>query len=364
MDTKVRHHNLDLLKVIAIFAVCIYHFWYGGYSFSSVAATFLNNYTYPFLSICVPMFFMVNGALLLDREGFNAKKHYQGLLRLVAQYFVWYALTTLIMGILAGYDFFALGKAHLLNVFFFQLPVEEIEVNHLWFIPALCCVYMLYPFYKAIFSQDNADSKLALKVFLIFIYVYNFLIHDFDNFKALFPHLRSIATYALNGFHPFAGYIATMSFYFLLGGILHKNREKLKKIRAFWGIPMILAGLCLAYATRYVTALTNPIFDIVFDAYNTNGTLLCALGTWLLAGKVNFSFLQKVKLLPLIRCISENTLTIFYTHWILGSLIRKFCTYPVGHLWNLLHGVLLVSVGTLLGLALKRIPLLKHLITR
>ena len=174
----------------------------------------------------------------------------------------------------------------------------------------------------------------------------------------------SIATYALNGFHPFAGYIATMSFYFLLGGILHKNREKLKKIRAFWGIPMILAGLCLAYATRYVTALTNPIFDIVFDAYNTNGTLLCALGTWLLAGKVNFSFLQKVKLLPLIRCISENTLTIFYTHWILGSLIRKFCTYPVGHLWNLLHGVLLVSVGTLLGLALKRIPLLKHLITR
>ena len=366
MKTKVRYHDLDLLKVLAIFFVCIYHFWYGGYHFPNKIVNFLNDYTYPFLSVCVPLFFMVNGALILNRKGFDAKKHYKSLLHLTIQFFLWHAITTLVMGILAGYDFFALGKAHLLNLFFFHMPVDEIEVNHLWFIPALFCVYMLYPFYKAIFSQEDSDpnARTVLTVFLAFSYIFYFLIRDFDNFKSMSIYLRSFATHSLSGFQPLGSYLGLLSFYFLLGGLLQKYREKASKVPALVCVLMILIGLALSYATVYVKDIQKLKYDPVFDGYGTNGTLLCTLGIFLLAGKVNFRFLEKARLMPLIECISANTLSIYYTHWILGRLIEEAGFVPEGFLWNILHGLFLVLAGTLIGLLLKRIPILKYLAER
>lgn len=366
MKTKVRYHDLDLLKALSIFAVCIYHFWYGGFVFESSVAQFIFDAGLPYLSSCVPLFFMVNGALLLNRDRFDSKKHYKGLLHMFLQYYVWYALTIVILGILFRYDFLAQGKAHLLNIFLFHMPVSEVPATHLWFIPALCCFYVIYPFFRSLFAQEKTDpnARMGLIVFMGMIYVFDFLFQDFDNFKIASDHLRSFATYALDGFYPFIGHMGTLMFYFLLGGIFHRYRDKTAKIPAILCVLMILVGLGLSYATVCVKYAHEIYYDPVFEGFGTHGTLLCTAGTFLLAGKVNYKFLEKVKLLPLIHAVGDNTMSIYYTHWILGYIIAEFITIPVGPVWNVLHALVLVAAGTVFGLVMKKVPVLKGLVAR
>ena len=86
--------------------------------------------------------------------------------------------------------------------------------------------------------------------------------------------------------------------------------------------------------------------------------------SFLLADKINFKFLEKVKLLPVIHSVGDNTMSIYYTHWIFGFIIAEFCTIPISPVWNVLHALLLVAAGTLFGLVMKKVPILKHLVAR
>ena len=70
MGLYKRYDNLDLLKVIAIVFVLIYHVYARSANLNNVTGSF-NCYNYFLKSIlgtCVPVFFFVNGALLLNKR--------------------------------------------------------------------------------------------------------------------------------------------------------------------------------------------------------------------------------------------------------------------------------------------------------
>ena len=69
MEKKSRYGYLDLLKLIAMVMVCMYHFsWiqHTGYVRPFPLKTLVLRYFRGFDAVCVPLFMMVNGALLLN----------------------------------------------------------------------------------------------------------------------------------------------------------------------------------------------------------------------------------------------------------------------------------------------------------
>lgn len=360
---KNRYQYLDLLKVIAITFVCMYHFRHGPQDLQGVAGM-LRKYVYSILSTCVPLFFAVNGALLLNSGSFCARKHFKKLLVLLLQYFVWHGITAVVLGIAAGVDFTAMSFSQLINVFLFLGTPEGVDLNHFWFVPTLCGIYLLYPFLKILFEQEqqNQNAKMVLIGLGIAVYFLRFFIHDFSVFRNIFPVLMYLDLEPFLLFDPFGVRVGTMLLYFLIGGFLHGYQQKTRKIPALISILMVLAGLLISYRMVIVKGwMGESHFDIVFGGYGTTGTLLCTVGLFLLASGMEEKLPETGIFRLIVQKISSNTMTIYYSHWILGSVVLPMLPIGYGWFWNLLKTVLFVACGTLLGEGMKKIPVLKYL---
>ena len=359
----IRYKYLDFLKVLAIFFVCMYHFWHGSRQEFSGLYGFAQKYAYSFLSTCVPLFFAVNGALLLNREDYDAKKHFRKLLILFLQYVVWHGITAVILGMHGGLDFSALHKHQLLNIFLFLETPEGVDLNHFWFIMTLCGIYVIYPFLRAVFARQDRDANMTVGVLWAVTYFLYFFLNDFGIFKTVSPYLSNLNMDSFRTFDPFGLRIGTMLVYFLAGGFLHKYRDKARKVPSAVCVLMILLGLLLSYVSVILKAWQgDEHYDVVFGGYGTTGTLLCTVAVFLLAARLEERTPAKGWLLSAVQCISRNTLAIYYTHWILGHVLLPMLPMGYGWFWNLLKTGLLVACGTLLGEAMRRIPVVKYLV--
>ena len=77
MKDGQRFAYLDLIKIVAMMCVCLYHYpliWQTAYARPFTADVLVLRYFRVFDAICVPLFMMVNGALILNRP-FQLKKH-------------------------------------------------------------------------------------------------------------------------------------------------------------------------------------------------------------------------------------------------------------------------------------------------
>lgn len=360
-----RYNYLDILKGIAIFLVCMYHFWYGSDYSSFALLDFLQEFLYPILSTCVPLFFTVNGALLLNKKTFDGKKHLKKIVVFFLQYCVWHGLTLIILGLCNQVDFSSFRKYQLINVFLFLGNIEGIKVNHFWFIPVFCCIYLLYPFFRELFQKEHLESnaRVSLMGLLAVIYFCNFLVHDFEIFKSIFPCLNNLTLLPVTTFEPFNYQIGTMLVYFFTGGFLHKYLSQKEKISLAGSIFLVLAGLTLSYAAVCTKDRIGDVdYDCVFDGYNTTGTFLCTVGLFISAFKAEKYIPSEGGVLTVARTIGCNTMTVYYTHWFFGIIIEELIPMGYGFLWNIFHAGMLVVSGTLLGEILKRIPGLKYLI--
>lgn len=362
---KKQYRYLDLLKAIAITFVCMYHFYRGPLQDGCGFAEILQKYVYPILSTCVPLFFAINGALLLNRESFDVNKHFRKLLFILMQYYIWHGITVVILGLSAGVDFSLMHKDQLMNLFLFLGTTNGVNLDHFWFISTLCGIYVLYPFLKTAFEQRSQNPSCGLSVIslLAVAYFLCFFIHDFSIFRNVFPCLMYLDLDPFLLFNPFGGRTGTMLTYFLVGGILHRYHQKTKNTPTAVCFMMILAGLLLLYGVMTVkTWQGEPNYDIVFEGYSTTGTLLCTVGIFLLISKAEEKLPSNSVPLFLIQRISRNTMTIYYTHWIMGYVLLPILPIGYGYGWNLLKAGLMVVCGTLLGEGMRRIPVLKYLI--
>ena len=99
MSNKIRYMYIDILKTVAIFAIIISHVCIIGRQ-----AAILN---IPFAhfqhigKVGVPLFLMISGALLLNRDYPSIKEFiYKKTLRIVPPYFFWMLIALIVIGIL------------------------------------------------------------------------------------------------------------------------------------------------------------------------------------------------------------------------------------------------------------------------
>ena len=360
-----RNYGLDILKIIAICLVCSYHFSILGATFLPIDNYTIGNIAYNLInmvnSMCIPIFFMVNGALLLNKEVY-IKKHIKKSIVLLFSFFVWRIITILIIAVHNNVDFSQMTIGTIVNSFFLLEDFPTVDLSHLWFIPTLLSLYTIYPFFSfAFFKEDKKINYIYFFVLLLFVFmliggdayyiqhiVFKEVKLNFDNLDKFFPFDQNRC-----------GYI----FYFLLGGVFVKNKEKLMKIKFRILVPTFLLGLTMLFTYKH---FQPGLWDYVFGGYNLLPTILMTSSLFAVCLKIPNEKIEKRKYLSKpIKLVGSNTITIYYTHWIVGYTIFITNLYPhvgQGFINNSIKVFAFVIIGTICGAILRKIPIIKLLV--
>ncbi len=178
---KNRIAGIDLARALAIAAVLFVHTAERSFAgspaelyASDTAMLVLRNSCIALGRLGVPLFLMISGYLLLDRDYSSSKKIFafyrRSLLPLIVTAEVWtviYGVVNFANGV-SGYDFLSLLR----EMFFFQSS----RFSHMWYIPMIIGLYIAVPFVSNALKNISA-SAIAVPAAVIFAagFVFDFI---------------------------------------------------------------------------------------------------------------------------------------------------------------------------------------------
>ncbi len=355
----------DAIKTLAIFFVCFYHF--NAINVDIInnhnSTTYINYFFYSIGSIAVPLFFMINGALLLNKE-YNLKKHLWKTFRIYLLVVVWSFITLSVLIPICGdtysfVDFFRSGWY-----------LKKTRNDHLWFLMTLISIHLLFPFIKEIY--DNAKHQiLYLFCSIIFIFSFgNLFVNSIANVAEYIlgiNYLKGDDIYLfplINPFgNPFGNYFYSI-LYFILGGILSKKVSQNRvKISSTLLIAIFLVSLSMLFLYGTIMFSSNKSFyDTVWNGYFSIMTLTMSLSTFLLLSKIDYN---NKKINSFLKIIGANTLGIFLVHRFFGyATFPFFCKLPHSDniFVNIIYGLIILLLSLLLSIIIKKIPIVKRVL--
>lgn len=336
----IRYEYMDWLRVLAIFTVVGIHVASkitstappdeGLWQFANLIAAALR--------WCVPIFFMISGALLLTRKhelpiGTFLNKR---LTKVVIPLLAWSAIY-ITYKILQRGESYSFSEA-------IQLVLTDEVYYHLWFLYVIIGLYLMAPFLKMLVE------KMTRKQFLYFLGLW-FLFSGLLPFIPKFLDYRPAFTAGM--FDPYIGY-------FMLGAYLVIYPIHRKYLLWMGGLA-ILGYIATVSGTLYLVFADNK-HDEFFYGYSRPNTLMIVLFIFTL-----FQHLENhLKSSPFIRKLSTATLGIYvlhplvqtYLHRLFG--IHEMTIHPsigVPLTWLLLY---FLSFGIIL--CLQKIPIIKKIV--
>lgn len=203
--------NMDLLRILASFMVVMLHVsakrWHS-VDVSSIDWKVFNLYDSAVRS-SVPLFFMISGALFLSRDKMMSLSNLvkRSIFKLFIIYIVWtvlYAVDSISLPVL-------LAPGGIRQLFSSALNPHY----HLWYLPSLICVYLLYPLlFCLVKHEDGKYLKYACTLFVIFgVIIPTIGIFTVDTIAAPITANLKKFTYELTGY----------SGYFMWGYFLSKK---------------------------------------------------------------------------------------------------------------------------------------------
>ncbi len=306
INTSARVVYLDVIKILSAFLVVFYHisFYRLDYGFLATDSCYFPNFNrivMSFSACSVPLFFMVNGALL-----FSKKRSWQ----------------------------VSLYKA--VKLLFIVLCLKFLGFPS-WFFITLSILYLLYP----VFLYFYENKKIFYYIVLIALLVFPFLYNEFVVVMKIFSDNKLEITGAKTMYS---------IVYFFLGNILF-NRKPLK----LWqSILLIVFGMAvLSFDCIVLTNSLGEVADGVNGAFPTVGALLTAIGV--------FEFFKAIKSLEKIKIpsfFSDGILTVYLFHLFVNKYLVLLVGKPENLPFALVQSVLVFIVCCLIGYVLKKIPVL------
>lgn len=370
---KTRYLYLDILKLIAIVLVCGYHFnvgWAGNIEYSASISLYsvFNRFLFGLASICIPLFFMVNGALLLN-SNFNLKKHYKKIVVILLQFYFWRIVTIVLLSVSGGISLMDIPWHSLFNAAFLFGEIQGVNLAHMWFIPALLCVYIIVPFIKRDYDiSEHYSAQPYTKLFVAVLFIICFFLKDVNTLLKAIPFTNGLEiTMFIDNLNPFIGLIGPMLVYFVIGGYLHKHFERVASARLYKMVICFLCGALLLLLKWFLESRAASVtWDCVYNGYASMPVMLMSVSAFVIAAKVKNEWIEKFKVLEKsVITLGENTLNVYYLHWIVGFTLLSFLsenfTLPQGVLLNSLKSITLVIFLSVIGYLMKKIPIIKKL---
>ena len=255
---KVRNINLDLLKVLACVGVVLLHTTMGGFKYTG--SWNLLTYLYYLGTYSIPLFFMVNGYLLLGKREITS--HY------ILQKVKWILITVSSWNIIVW----------LFKRDFTVNPIKKIVGSliqkgyffQFWFFGALILIYLCLPI-----LSKFLNSKRRYLYILALLIVIGFIVELANIFFQ-----RPLQTHVMQTFR-----LWTWFFYYILGGYIAQfNVDNLKYRFKNWMkivsmLLVLISPIILFFLAKntYHNLFAEYFYDILFVKFTSLGIFLMVL---------------------------------------------------------------------------------------
>ncbi|MBU3103161.1 acyltransferase [Clostridium gasigenes] len=330
-----RNISLELLKIIACFSVITLHV-------VGIELSLFNSVLYYLAGCAVPIFFMVNGNLLLNKENISCKYVFKKIINILYVVFLWNVVINVLF----------LTQGHLKNPFIESIKslLQRGYFWQFWFFGALIIIYCCLPIIFKLFKHKRKATMITL------FFVGSSITID------LISLIRSSLGFSIVQIHFIQTFrIWTWFAYFLLGGIIGKLEVKnyimknitTKKNMVYLIITTITTVIYQYNISRYVYKVLYAEFF-----YDNVFTFVWILSLFLFIYRLN---IKNIKLIKLIEIVSYNTIGIYIIHVTLIQVIDDFYNFsrPVINIIMVLI-IFLLSMG--ISIIISKIPFIKKLI--
>ena len=255
---KNRNISLDLLKVLACIGVVLLHTTIGG--FKETGSWNLSTYLYYLGTYSIPLFFMVNGYLLLGKREITYSYILQKVKWILITVSSWSVIIWLFKRDFTVNPIKKIVGSLIQKGYFFQF----------WFFGALILIYMCLPILKK-FLNSKRSYLYILSVLLVIG-----LIFELTNIVLQMP----IQTYIIQTFR-----LWTWFFYYLLGGFIAQfNKDIIKNRFKIWMKAVVVLLLLISPVilffiakTTYHNLFAEYFYDILFVKVVSLGIFLTIL---------------------------------------------------------------------------------------
>lgn len=356
---KERDFSLDFLKALAIFLVCQTHYMH-------YANTALDNFVAIASCMGVPLFFMVNGALLMNKE-LDVKRHYKKTFRIFGLCIIWKIISVIVMALVWKKNVFENGLAQLLNYFIGKNELEGYELGHFWYLYALVGIYTIFPLFKICY--DTGKGRQAIKYVMWILAFFSFGVSTLNFLLQLVSYYANWTTEFSFGWITSYYIFGTYGYcvlWFVLGGILHPKIARLRQDGKYadksWICFLIFGiGWLLLFLMNRFQNVVGEAQGIVVDGYYCIPTLVMCVAIFAGSGLALYGKSNR-----LILFISKNTWGIYMLHMLVGTvflIVQGKYGFPCGIALNLVKSIWMMAASLLMVSILKRIPILRGLVT-
>ena len=323
---KERIFYYDVLRAIAIIAVICCHV--GRYANPSnvglIKVPFVTLHYFGLVG--VPIFFMISGALLLNREYTLSDFFKRRFSRIIYPFIFWVSLIMIF-----GLFYFNWSYAHAWKVFTGNPSI-------LWYIWALIGVYLFIPVINSFLREYGLKG---LEYFLI-IWFFTIILKSMDSYPLL-PYLD------LNYFTSFIGYV-------ILGYYLDNKKFNLKD-----------STICIIGVVVFLISLITIVVGIMklgyhmLPFYENVLHVTLGVGLFLLIKYLgNFNFFNNVKnrvVGKIIISISMCSYGMYYAHYLINQFFKSMHIHSNKLFFVILF--LLIILSWILTILISKIPILK-----
>lgn len=356
---RTRLDFVDLLKAIAIYCVLMYHFPISKFDFLSAATVenYLGYYIEALFSTSVPIFFFVNGGLLLTKKTLNIKNHLIKTVQLIALTMVWGVITILVLALARGETVsvkMILGTIYML---------KEHWVDHLWFLEALAVLYIFFPLIFAAFKNYRPYIYFFLGAVVLFT-SFNHLLGMTATLVSMVTDIISFndltAFNFFSRFNPFASLMGGSFAYFILGGLFFENlaRFQTRKAKLMALLALIISTLILFLFGIQVSFLQGEVWDIAWNSGESIFTMVNVVCIFILC----LSYKAKAWYGKLIRLLGDYSLSIYLIHIIVATFFYSY--FKLGGLFGeLIFGLMILLVSLGIGILISKAPVLRNIVS-
>lgn len=308
MQKGARILYLDVLRGIACLSVIMIHTSSHYVSENIGSINFWAGNIFDGLArVGVPLFVMISGALMLDKDyQFSTKKLTEHIIKMLVFFVFWSAIYSIVFYIIKP-----LTEHNPINIFY-TLGSFIKGYYHLWYVYLIVGLYLIIPLLRLWVNDDN---KKYVEYFLILSVIFTFFIPQIIetgcNYSKIFDQLNNIIETKLQ-----LRYVGGFTAYLILGWYLNNFEIKHKKALYILGA----AGLTASVAGTYILSKTTGESLQMYDNLSINILLQSVSLFVFVKEKVNNKRTQNSRI---IQSVSRYSLGIYAVHVLFVTVFNE-----------------------------------------
>ena len=345
--TQEKIGYITLMSVFSAFSVVLTHtnrcFWQFSTDSYWLSATIIEC----LMSFCVPVFFMISGATLIDyRDRYSTKEYFvKRIKRAVIPYVIW-CYIGLVYNIIMGYtriEEITVGK-----IIKTVISCDSIDIY--WFFPILFGVYLCIPLFAAV------EKSLRQKLF-------SYLIVASLIINSVVPFIKMV--FKLDFAWPLNVQVASSYLLYVLFGYVISHYETNIIIEIIIYVCGVIGVLAEIFGT-YILSMDAGTIDVTYKGFENLPCILYSMAVFMFIKRVG-PFIMKKGLAKVINFLGSFTLGIYLTHWYVMEILEKVGIKYIGLdttslTYRLGAPFVIIAICILIIWIIRKVPIIRNIV--